>query len=219
MAKHTIPSRTNVPGTIFVTLLINEKLTFSQLQDTTKVSRPALSNHLSKMVNDGILESTKSGRNKFYRLYKNNSNTEQKITTLSTFYNVGFAQWLESKKNSHYIQDEYSNIGKFINAYFLFLVLKSLETGENWMKGFDSSILTHIVSKYLFQLLVGDNVELFLNSFNIDKDLTRVLTKNMSQEIKETKSEKKLSNWIKSLKEIYPTELKMIEEIMKKRVF
>ena len=58
----------NVPDLIEEALSKSDSLSFSQLLEATQVTAPTLSKHLSKMVEEGIVERIETDRTVLYRL-------------------------------------------------------------------------------------------------------------------------------------------------------
>jgi len=208
--RDTVP-RSYVQSDIIAHLISKKEVTFTQLQKFLQVSRTTLSHHLSELQNDGSIEFTKKGREKHYRIKSGvKSNLERILITLSSHYKLDYTMKLEDRKESK-LSNEYKKMGKWINSYFMFLIIKSLKTGENWIEGFEHRGLAFITMNYLLSILFDQQPAPIDGWTQKTKEQLNESFKQMNEIIVENKLEERLESMMKVLSETYPENMKSID--------
>ena len=98
----------------------------------------------------------------------------------------------------------------------MFSYLKSLETGDNWLKAVEPRKIIDAISDIMFRVILGESG--YTNECNIafkqqhfDKFKTEIKKTNNEAEVK-----KKLEEILKMLSKMYPNEMKILETASKK---
>ncbi len=168
----------------------NERLRFTDLQKSLSISKPVLSLHLDKLEKEGTLVSIKEGREKFYMLSKNAfKRLDRRIDILSSNYNeFNIEDLLDNYDND---EEFYSRIGNRLSAWFLFSILKSIETGEPWTKSIDipafSIPVLFVLTNIIYKNKSPDEVHDILSDLDMEKikkTIEKTSKKNMSENLK-----------------------------------
>lgn len=212
--KPTKLPRTHAPETILYTLTSNESMTFTQLQKILSLSRPALSRHLSKLLDEDMIQYTKKGREKHYSLSKNKPTSIDGQNTYFAFqYIASIFGHIEKDVEEKSINGIYENIEKRISSYFLFLLLYSLKTGKNWYESFDHRrIGTQMINYLLSELFEKEKPP--LSSHTPTKEEMNSIFHNMNKSIIEQRKITKLEKMLKQLEIRYPKDVKRIKRIL-----
>lgn len=203
--------RGKIPHQVIRLLLKNKKMRFMELKEKIGVSKPSLSEHLAILLKEGSITVVKEGREKHYSLIEKPVQTlERKIERLSfDFTSLGLLELTVPNKPFESLDEVYEVIGKKLNAFFIFTLLKSIETGDNWFKAFD------------IEIMAMETLDL-LTSLIIEKDMPPeefqdvVYGGKMDKFFKEfkktqnTKDKKNIRNMFNHLKEKYPEEFKIL---------
>ena len=154
MSKRTIPSRSDAQGIIIKLLMRNNTMTFTELQKWLKLSRPALSRHLAILREDETIEFEKKGREKYYKL-KNiaSKHLERNFDIISASYSEFFGYLLYESKHENF-DDFIEFVNKKLNACFFFTIIKSLETGKNWLPAFDSKEMFGMTTDFVADMIL-----------------------------------------------------------------
>lgn len=192
-------------------LLKNKKMRFTELKEKIGVSKPSLSEHLTILLKENIITVAKKGRERHYSLTEKPIQTlERKIERMSfDFTSLGLLELTIPEEPFESLDEVYETIGKKLNVFFIFTLLKSIETGDNWFKAFDS------------EQIAADTLDL-LTSLIIEKDqppdelMEYLVEGKFDQFFKEfkktqnTRSKKNIKNMFNHLKEKYPEEFKIL---------
>lgn len=214
--KHEIPPRSYARSSIIQFLVGKESMTFGELQKELNLSRPTMTRHLSALLEDGTLVATKIGREKHYKIKKSaKTKLERKLVLLQSHYKSDFTNELKERDKSSQAINEYKKIGEWINSYFLFLVIRSLQTGDNWIEGFDHRGFSIITSNYLLSILYDSQPAPIQGWALFTKEQLDTHFRDMKKLIKKAKLEKRLSSMNDKLEELYPKNTEFIKLIMK----
>lgn len=213
------PPKSQIPNEI-IKLLGNKERRFSELKDLLNVSKPTLWKNLTLLVNDGTIDYVKKGREKYYKIIdKPSKSTERKIPKLSFGYESSMSLWslfYETDKSS--IKEAFGEIGNMLNSLFLFCLLKSIETGENWLEAFDpKASAKNSLMILLFGLLSETGVKAisftpYLDKVNLEEFFKEINNKLM----KDKKIQANLKQMFEVLKMKYPKEIKALELVYSK---
>lgn len=225
--RSKIPPRSSAQTEIVQMLVIQKSMTFTQLQNKLKLSRPALSRHLSSLMKENTLEFEKRGREKHYSLSKKAFDTwERKIGIFSSNY-ISYLEkkWSWPKEDESYLTsiEAYEDIGKKIGIFYLYTLLKSMETGKNWIDAVNSKRMFEDLAKVMLDFLfLDERVKGELSSDDIlmtmgenDWKAFFIETKKM---IKSKKKKKQLDTMFQELEKLYPQEFKAIKRSEKEEL-
>lgn len=204
-------SKSKVPSEIIKLLQKRNIMRFTELKDALRISKPVLSHHLTILHDEKIIEFEKKGREKHYRLSKRLPNTfERQVGLFSIDYtnHLFLSNPSVEPKTPEKIIDEISNN---VSAFFLFTLLKSIQTGKNWFKAFDTKEMLWVSEDLLSYTLFGKNVD--------PEDLQYYVSEgegiffNKAQQLsKNEKNEPLIDDLIECLEEKFPTEFEILKQ-------
>lgn len=207
------PHKTEIQDNIIKILQKNKTNRFTELKNILGVSKPVLSYHLKILKSDKTIDFTKKGREKYYRLTKTASNNiDRKIVMFGGSYRDLFAIGVGLGHET--ITDAYKDIGDRVNAYFLFSLLKTIESGKNWFRGFDSKDMGFSTINYLLNYIFLEK-EAYYNDF-IEPLVGKKNMSKLLDEINKPQNRKIILNRVKTLFEqlkiLYPDHVKLLEK-------
>lgn len=205
-----------IPSEIITILKKSGTMRYKELKDNLQISGPTLSIHLKSLVNHNAIKFEKKGREKFYSLNERiTEDVERKIDMFASEYLWHVDKklnWTDEGSEYESAYEAYNDIHGMIGTYFLFTLLKSIETGEDWFKGFSNKWLGVYITEFFGRSLFQ----------NFDSsDLPYYLGKNWSKFFKESnqkldkKSKQTLKNYFNNLKEMYPEHYDALENAFK----
>ncbi len=184
---------------------------FSDLQKTLGISKPVLSEHLKNLRENDNLSSFWDGRERYYVLHEKFYRLkERRIDNFSSNFLSDFTNKIMFHP-PYTIWDLFDELGTKLKIFLIFCMLKSIETGQNWIDAVDLRSLSLPVLNKLAQELDSNNeneIELdeVLFPMNVDnfKPLHSVLNKKIHKDnIKEIYD---------MLEDNYPEEMEMIDK-------
>jgi len=208
-------SRNNLDDEIVNILWKHRIVRYSDIKKMLNISDPTLWKHLLKLQNDNIVEFTKKGKEKQYRLARENTNE------LAWQFRIATLSYLDGLDSEIYETDyddfgEYmEDIGKKITPYLFFMILKSFENGKNTLQSFDSIemfdfIISHM-EKFIFgfDMNVDDREDLNIPVLPADEEgYFKEFNKLIDKKKKYKQNLKKLQ---KMLEQKFPNEISKLE--------
>ena len=194
-----------------IRLLGRKKMKFTELRTFLKISKPALSRHLERLRSHHKIAYVKEGREKHYFLAQKASGLiDVKIDLFMSKFEEHLIKSLNiDSANSQKILDM---LGQKIRVFFLYSFLKSILTGENWLRAFNMKELSLNAFSSLF-------VNYCFNSKNGMKEYRKSKLESFEEEIKHLQRNKKLishfEDLFEKLKQTYPDDFKILEEYSK----
>lgn len=190
----------------------NEKMTFSKIQKEIGLSRPVLSQHLKKLQTEGVIEFERHGREKHYKLGKKTPKLfDSKIKIFGSEYH--------SDQNIYPLLPHLMNNDELItyltnkvSGLFLFLILKSIETGKNWTDAFNVKKLETITLDTLIPNIIHKEKEpsVVIEISGLRKDDQY---KEVHKMLKNKKIRDEFINICKALEEKFPSIVETLEKI------
>lgn len=211
--KLKIPPRSRAQIDIIQLLVRSKTMTFTQLQNHLKISRPALSRHLSVLLKDETLIFTKKGREKHYKFGPNASKIPERQMHhlwLNYVYDA-YDEFWDSELDLKEIIKEH---GKKTNAFFMYAFMKSIETGIDWTKAVDiESLLRGFIEISMPKILKKDELPLDIAEKSASVDMDEELPFLANNYFKNNK--KPIKEFYKILEEIFPEEVKILNKYNK----
>lgn len=215
-------SRTDDTKEMIVKLLVKHgQLRYSEMKNKIGITDRAISNNLDFLVNEGTIESIKKGREKYYSLSKKAFDTwERRIDIFSSNY-IGYLRkrWFFPNENESYKTpvQAYEDIGKKITAFYLYTLLRSLETGKNWIDAVDSKLMFEDLASVMLDFIFIDE------QIKGDSPINHILIvlgmkgwteffEESKEMIKKNKNNKKVEALFNELKKLYPDEFKALKQ-------
>lgn len=212
------PPKSDIPNEI-IKLLGNKEMRFTELKNMLDISKPSLSKNLEILMNDETIDCVKKGREMYYKIIDKPSKTlERKIPKFSFSYWTNSLLQLFYYPNRNSVTEAFQEIGDMLNSLFLFCLLKSIETGENWFDAFDSKgSAKSTLNILLFALLKGTTITPsmitpYLEKSNLD-EFFKEANKNL---VKDKKIQANLKEMFEVLKKKYPQEVEALENAYNK---
>lgn len=187
----------------------NKKMTFTRIQEEIGLSRPVLSQHLKKLQSEGIIEFEQHGREKHYRLGKKTPklfDSQMKIFGSEYYTDKNIYPLFPHLLNN---DDLVPYLTNKVSGLFLFLILKSIETGKNWINAFNVKKLETITLDTLIPNMIHEEPTEIIRLSGLRSDEQY---KELHKLLKNKKSKNEFINICKSLEEQIPD----IIEILKK---
>lgn len=194
-------------------LQAKKTMTYTEIKKELGITDRAVSRNLTYLLDEGTIEFTKKGREKHYRLGKKASKIlERKINIFSSHYDVFVTKdFLDLDISNE--KELFEESGKKINALILFSCLKSIETGQDWLRAINPMIIKHSI---FFELASVINKE---TDTELDVSLSDLASmqyfKKINSHIKKNNLESKLKKSYKILSKMYPKEMKALDESLK----
>ncbi|MEM4379766.1 MAG: helix-turn-helix domain-containing protein [Thermoplasmatales archaeon] len=190
----------------------NKEARFTEIKNTLNVSKPTLSYHLYILLNEKAIEFERKGREKIYKLSDiKPKKFKRQVERLSINYtdHLFLSNPSVTPKTPTKIIDEISNN---VSAFFLFMILKSIQTGKNWSKAFDTKEMVWVSTDLLSYTLFGKNVDHnVLENYAVEGE--DKFFKKVYQLSKDLKNEPLINSLMKYLQEKFPVEFKILEQI------
>ena len=209
--KQQIP-RSYVQRDIIRSLSSEKELTFTHLQKILGISRKTLSFHISELKKENSIEFEKRGREKYYRIGDSISKIFERQSVI--FTNNYLDHLVEDPKIKDEYQRMYDSIERKLTSYFSFGIIKSIQTGQNWLESFDLNVLLYMMISPMYNKIAeeGDDSDLIdtFNSLNWNE-----FFKKSNALSKLTKNRKNIHNIYEKLKKKYPDEVKELEKLSK----
>ncbi|AJM92188.1 winged helix-turn-helix domain-containing protein [Nitrosopumilus piranensis] len=205
----------------------NKQLRYSEIKKELGITDRAVSNNLTFLINEKTIEFEKKGREKYYSLSKTAFYTwERKIGIFSSNYTSYLEKkwsWPRGEEAYQTPTQAYEDINKKIGIFYLYTMLKSLETGKNWIDAVDTKRMFEDLAKVILDFIFVDQrtkQELF------SEDMLMTLategwekffaeTKKM---IRANKNNEKLDLMFKELENQYPEEFGAIKQSEKEKI-
>lgn len=191
---------------------------FTELRKKLGISKPVLSYHLGILKDENIIEFTQEGREKHYRLNEKSPKTlEMKIKDLYLSYVIHHD--MVSPDPDDEPNDLLNWLSSIIGCIYLFFMLKSIETGRDWVtniKLYDfeytllENLIAHITEEYEFPINWADRESA--------KDRNEVYAKIKKITSKRTHQEK-LKELIDGLRDVFPDPMSVIDKKIKNAEF
>lgn len=191
----------------------NKGMTYTQIKNQIGITDAAISKHLSELVKEKTIEFEKKGREKHYRIGKKSSETfDTKVALFSTTY---FGYLWDMNPKEYRFGDLFSAVSDSVSAFLLYLILKSIKTGENWFSAFDSEEILRASSDFIIHGIFDKNQDLeelrrYLGKTDVDTFVRRA-----NQLSKNRKSGQLVDELFEILEERYPHEIKILESSFK----
>lgn len=194
-------------------LQTKKTMTYTEIKKELKITDRAISRNLTYLLDEGTIEFTKEGREKHYRLSKNVGKIfERKIDVISSEYEIFCAE--EIIENISNEEELFKKTGNALNALMQFALIKSIETGQNWLRMIDLTKFSHLTILELGDMLEVDKKD---NVINITTDMQTMDNFKVIQEYVKNKNLKnKVDKFYRTLRKIYPKEIKALENSLKK---
>ncbi len=149
--KQPIP-RSYVQRDIIRSLSSEKELTFTNLQKILGVSRKTLSFHISELKKENSIEFEKRGREKYYRISDSISKLFDRQSVI--FTNNYLDHLVENPKIKDKHQRMFDSIDRKLTSYFSFTIIKSIQTGQNWLESFDLNVLLYMIFSSMYNKIV-----------------------------------------------------------------
>lgn len=183
-----------------ISLLQNGPLRFSDLKNNLRISKPVLSEHLKKL--NEIIISQRKGREVYYSLLAKAWETSE-VRTLAftlrihTYLGSRLTDWGKDDKKLHEVSEKelLRELTRKISAAILFTQIKSAETNQDF-----ASSISHFAT---------DNTLIKRRIIYPDFD-NKIWYKPL---IQFTKLKSKINRLYNALRELYPEEMKVLEQV------
>jgi len=198
----------HIPNEIILILRKSKKIRFKELKEKLQISGPTLSIHLKDLIKDGSIKFEKKGREKHYSVNKKiPSSVENRIDKFASDYLFHIEMKFDFPSEDEEYESTYeawNDVLGMIGTYFLFTLFKSIETGEDWSKGFNAKMLSADILDYMCNQLIKDyyNTDLSYYVINNKKKFFKEINSMLDKKSKQT-----LKIWFDNLKEFHPQHL------------
>lgn len=125
-------------------LLKNGTMTYSEIKKTLGITDNAVSKHLSTLQKENKIKFKQEGKKKFYRLA---DGANKEIETQKMMFSEGYIAYISQTTHTDIeniqpsdertLSELMNEISDNISAFFLFIMLKSIETGRDWYDAFE----------------------------------------------------------------------------------
>lgn len=213
--KSTGLSRSQIPHDILRLLLKNNEMRFTELKNKLRISKPVLSEHLQKMLKDNAVEVAQRGREKYYSLNKGTSKTlERKIQDVYDGYTIRLA--LASPDPTEDPGELLRVMADTMSAIFLLYLLKSIETGKDWVKtvrisDFMLESLEHILAQITEEEEPFDEIDLEQLKDNDE------LFEKINKMITDKRKMKNVKILLNDLRHVFPGPMEILDAKIKEQ--
>lgn len=189
---------------------------FTDIKKILNISKQSLSKNLSLLLKDNTIQFTKKGKEKYYKIKKTKTSAlERNVIEYSTHYYMDLIDELEDKREKgKKIEDLYNMLSTTLGVSFLYLVLKSLETGENWLSGLEPNKMAVLVTNYLMSITLEKPLTKIRYVSLFTDEMMKVIFKDMHTILEMNNNIRELHNHTESLRKRYPTQMQLIDSIM-----
>lgn len=182
---------------------------FTDFESKLGISKPVLADYLAILTENGAIDFVKKGREKHYMLNRKFlENKTQKIERFSLFFNDRI---FNTTLNKYETSDElFNTVEGVIAPYFLFTLVKGMQTGQNWFRAFNSEefaktildlLISHLFSKEVFLT----EFSLLISRYDFDevfKRANKMVKDNHKTELKLEQMYRKLSTRYSSIMDL-----------------
>ena len=189
-------------------LLKHETMTYSEIKKKLEITDNAVSKHLSVLKKENKIEFKQEGKKKLYRLAKG---ADEEFDTQKVIFGEQYLAYLSGAsitdiEKIHHLDDLTLSklmyeISDNLSAFFLFIMLKSIETGRDWSEAFDLYEVFGESMDFLTYGMFGKNVDV--------EELRKLLRRDRPEYIKKI-------HQLSKNKKNNPT-LELLSEILEER--
>lgn len=205
--EHKVKS--GIPEKIIRLLIQFETFTFTEIKNLLNVSNPVLSYHLKSLIDEKLIVFEKEGRKKHYRISKNIlKKFDNRLTLISQNHNMLFEMFLNN--DSEDIEIKFSIISDMLSSMFLYTIIKGMQTGDNWYKGFDPKTMAEETLVEFTNIVLGKEHVKFPELVKYARHDMNEFFKQINK-ISDAEKKNKIDLLYNKLKKRYPERISYLE--------
>lgn len=202
--------KSDIPKRILKYLRTIGPVTYTQLKEHLGISNPVLSYHLNTLKEKQMIEFEKKGRQKFYDITKESKiKVENKNAFLINMYEEYFSDTISEEFNLEFLDKNFERIGKMISALLLYLIFKSMETGNNFTENFDVKELTSTILWHICEKIYDDKQNKKLQKMLLEFDFDGFFKE--TKKINGKSQKEILQEMFDTVNDIYPNDMHFLK--------
>jgi predicted transcriptional regulator len=205
--EHKVKS--DIPENIIRLLIQFKTSTFTEMKNMLNVSNPVLSYHLKTLTDEKLIVFQKEGRKKHYKISKNIlKKFDSRLTLISENHNMSFGMFLDVYEKDTEIM--FTVISDMLSSMFLYTIIKGMQTGDNWFKGFDPKQMAEETLVAFAKIVLGEEHIKFPEIVKYARHDMNEFFKQINK-IPDIEKKNKIDLLYKKLKERYPERVDYLE--------
>lgn len=205
--EHKVKS--DIPENIVRLLIQFKTSTFTEMKKILDVSNPVLSYHLKTLTDEKLIEFQKEGRKKHYRISKNIlKKFDSRLTLISENHNMLFEMYLDADRKDTEIM--FTVISNMLSSMFLYTIIKGMQTGDNWFKGFNPKEMAEETLVAFARIVLGEEHVKFPEMVKYARHDMNEFFKQINK-LPGIEKKSKIDLLFNKLKERYPNEVEYLE--------
>lgn len=209
------PPESKIPTEILELLIVSGRLRFTDIKNRLNTTKQSLSKNLKLLLEKDLIQAEKSGKEVYYEVKKTpNTLFERNIISFAIHYYIDLIEFLEDEREKEtQFEDLFGRLTTFLGAYFLYLILKSLQTGDNWLQAFQSNKMAALITNYLMSIILKKPLVNIhpLSLFN--DEMTKKMLKDMHDILEKNNRVGNLEKYAEALRKKYPKQMQLIDFI------